>query len=70
MSDNKFKEVKDKVVGGAKEAVGKVTDNEKLEIEGKLQKGVGKARGVVNDVADEAKDAKDELVEESKKRNK
>jgi uncharacterized protein YjbJ (UPF0337 family) len=70
MSDSKLKEVKDKVVGGAKEAVGKVTDNEKLEIEGKLQKGAGEARGVANDVVDKAKDATGDLVKDSKKENK
>lgn len=66
MGDNKFKEIKDKVVGSAKEVVGKVTDNEKLEVEGKLQKGVGKVREVANDAATDAsevaKAAKDKLV--------
>lgn len=66
MSDNKFKEIKDKVVGSTKEVIGKVTDNEKLETEGKLQQGLGKAREVVkyaaDDVSDAAKIAKDKLV--------
>lgn len=34
---NKIKNVKDKVVGEAKEAIGKVTDNKELEIKGKIQ---------------------------------
>lgn len=36
MSENKLKEMKDKVVGSVKEATGKVTDNEELELKGKL----------------------------------
>jgi uncharacterized protein YjbJ (UPF0337 family) len=34
---NKIKNTKDKVVGEVKEAVGKATDNPKLEIKGKVQ---------------------------------
>ena len=52
MSDNKIKEMKDKVVGKVKEETGKLTGNEELEIEGKIQQGVGKAREVVEDVKD------------------
>lgn len=63
MSENKLKEIKDKVVGSVKEATGKVTDNEELELKGKLQKGVGKAREVAGDVADKAKDVKDDVLD-------
>lgn len=56
---SKLKEVKDKVVGSVKEATGKVTDNKKLEVKGKIQKGKGKAHEVADDVKDKAKDIKD-----------
>jgi len=36
-SKNKLENAKDKVVGEAKEAAGKVTGNEELELKGKIQ---------------------------------
>ncbi|NLC55150.1 MAG: CsbD family protein [Erysipelothrix sp.] len=63
MSENKLKELKDKVVGSVKEATGKVTDNEELELKGKLQKGVGKAREVAGDLTDKAKEVKDDVLD-------
>lgn len=66
MSDNKLKEVKDKVVGSVKEATGKITDNEKLEVEGKIQQGVGEVREAVNDATDKAKTVTDKLVGSAK----
>lgn len=60
MSDNKVKELKDKVVGSVKEGAGKLTDNEELELKGKLQKETGKLRGKVNDAKDAAKDKYDD----------
>lgn len=62
MGGNKYDEVKDKVVGGVKEIAGKVTNNESLELKGKLQKGVGKAREVAGDVVHEMEDVKDKVV--------
>lgn len=59
MSENKMNEMKDKIAGSVKEAAGKVTDNEELEMKGKLQKGLGKAREVAGDVVDEMEDVKD-----------
>lgn len=43
----------DKVKGSTKEAVGKMTDNERLEAEGKADK----AKGHVKDAVEDAKDA-------------
>lgn len=62
MSDNKLKEMKDKVVGSVKEGTGKVLNNEELELKGKLQKGVGEAREGFEDV----KDALEEKLDEAK----
>lgn len=68
MSENKLKEAKDKVVGSVKEATGKITDNEELELKGKLQQGVAKARGVADDVADKAKNVKDDILDSVNKK--
>ncbi len=38
---DKLENIKDNVVGSVKEAVGKVTDNERLEAEGKAQDATG-----------------------------
>lgn len=64
MSDNKIKEMKDKVVGKVKEETGKLTGNEELEIEGKIQQGVGKAREVVEDVKDNVLDKANDIVDD------
>lgn len=47
----------DKTSGAMKDAAGKVTDNKKLQAEGKLDKAKGKARDVVGDVKDSARRA-------------
>jgi len=36
-SKNKIKNAKDKISGEVKEAIGKITDNEQLELQGKIQ---------------------------------
>lgn len=64
MSDNKIKEMKDKVVGKVKEETGKLTGNEELEIKGKIQQGVGKAREVVEDVKDNVLDKANDVVDD------
>jgi uncharacterized protein YjbJ (UPF0337 family) len=38
--------------GTVKEGLGKLTDNEKLEAEGKAEKWAGKAKGAVDDAVD------------------
>ncbi|NBC46779.1 MAG: CsbD family protein [Gammaproteobacteria bacterium] len=42
--------------GTVKEATGKMTGNEELELKGKIQKEAGKAQAVVGDVEQEVKD--------------
>ena len=64
MSDNKLKEIKDKVVGKVKEETGKLTDNEELELKGKIQQGVGKAREVAEDVKDDVLDKVNDVVDD------
>ncbi len=42
--------------GAVKEAVGKLTDDTSLEVEGKLQKTAGKAKGVADEIRDDITD--------------
>ena len=71
MSDSKYKlnNAKDKVLGEVKEAIGKVTGNEELELKGKIQssksdlkeKGIKIKKDIVesiNDIIDEKGDKK------------
>lgn len=61
MDKQHVKGAADKVSGSAKEAAGKLTDNKKLEAEGKLDRAKGAARDFVGDVKDSARRAdKDE----------
>ena len=57
MDKEHVKSAADKASGAAKEAAGKMTDNKKLEAEGKLDKAKGEAREFVGDVKDAAKKA-------------
>lgn len=57
MDKEHIKGAADKVSGAAKEAAGKLTGNEKLQAEGKLDKAKGEAREFVGDVKDAAKKA-------------
>jgi len=69
MTDSKYKlnNAKDKVIGEVKEAIGKVTGNEELELKGKIQSSKSdlKEKGGkikediterINDIIDEKKD--------------
>ena len=51
-ASDKIKAAAEELAGKAKEAVGNVTDNEKLVAEGKADQTKGKARGTVEDVKD------------------
>ena len=62
MNDNTYQEMKDKVVGSAKEVTGKVLDDEEMELKGKIQKGIGKAREMAGDVVREVEDVKDKVL--------
>jgi len=73
MTDSKYKlnNAKDKVIGEVKEAVGKVTGNEDLELKGKIQSSKSdlKEKGVkikediterINDIIDEKKNSEND----------
>ena len=49
----------DKMKGNAKEAVGKMTDNEKLEAEGKIDQAKGNMKSAAENAKDGVKDAFD-----------
>ncbi len=55
--DDKFKNAADEAAGRAKEAVGKVTDNDRLENEGKLDQAGANLRQAGENVKDAARDA-------------
>lgn len=57
MDKEHIKGAADKASGATKEAVGKATDNRKLEAEGKLDKAKGAARDFAGDVKDGARRA-------------
>ncbi len=57
MDKQHVKGAADKTSGAAKEAAGKMTDNKKLEADGKLDKAKGAARDFVGDVKDGARRA-------------
>jgi uncharacterized protein YjbJ (UPF0337 family) len=57
MDKEHVKGAADKMAGKAKEAAGKMTDDKKLEAEGKLDKAKGAARDFVGDVKDGARRA-------------
>ena len=50
---------KDEVEGRIKEAAGDLTGDDELQREGKLDQASGKAKDVIEDAADKAKDAVD-----------
>ena len=53
----------DEVKGRVKEAVGDLTDNEKMKREGKSDQAAGKVKGAVDDVKDKIDDAVDAVKE-------
>ena len=55
--ESKFEQAK----GNVKETVGNVTDDDKLEKEGKKDKGSGKAKEVVENAKDKANDVIDKF---------
>jgi uncharacterized protein YjbJ (UPF0337 family) len=57
MDENRIKGTAEQVKGSIKEAVGKVTGNDKLEIEGKADKLAGKAQNEVGKAKDAVRDA-------------
>lgn len=57
MNKNQLKGRLELVVGNAKEAVGKILDDENMEMEGKVRKNVGKVRARFADLKDDIKTA-------------
>jgi uncharacterized protein YjbJ (UPF0337 family) len=51
---------RDRIEGNVKEKAGKLTDDEKLEREGKAQESWGKSKDKARDAWDDGKDAVDE----------
>lgn len=54
-TDDKVGHKAQEVKGGVKEGFGKLTDNERLEAEGKAEKFSGKAKQAADDVVDAVK---------------
>jgi uncharacterized protein YjbJ (UPF0337 family) len=51
----------DKIKGRIKQAVGDLTDDDKLKNEGKVDETAGKAKSAIGKIADKAEDAIDKL---------
>ena len=58
----------DDLKGRAKEAVGDMTDDDRLKREGKADRASGKAKEMVEDVKDKAEDAIDSMKEKLHRR--
>ena len=54
--DDKARHRGEELKGSVKEGWGKLTDNEKLEAEGKVEKWAGKAKGAVDEAVDDLTD--------------
>jgi uncharacterized protein YjbJ (UPF0337 family) len=61
-TDDRTEGLLDQAKGTAKEAWGKVTDNEEVEAEGKLDQATGRVKEGVADVKDAATDVVDDLT--------
>ncbi len=58
----KIESTKDKLVGGVKETVGKVTSNEELELKGKMQSKKGDLEGKATAASDKVNDLKENIA--------
>lgn len=66
----KIKHAKDKVVGEAKEMIGKITDNEELELKGKIQSSKSDLMGKTGEIKENiAGKINNILDKKDKKRN-
>ncbi len=59
--DDKLKNKTDQASGKAKETAGKVTDNERLEVEGRVQHDKAKLADDIDDVKEGAKHTADDV---------
>ncbi|MCM2411316.1 MULTISPECIES: CsbD family protein [unclassified Streptomyces] len=57
---------KDKMAGKAKEAMGKMTGNRRMEAEGKADQAKGKTKGAMGGAKDRAEGVKDSLTPDDK----
>lgn len=61
MSEEKFDAKLEQLSGSAKEVIGKLTGDKEIEVEGLVEKGIGKAKELVEDAKELVEDAKDGL---------
>ncbi|MGV3023627.1 CsbD family protein [Streptococcus suis] len=61
MSEEKFGAKLDQLTSSVKEGLGKLTGDKELEVEGLVEKGLGKAKELVEDAKGFVEDAKDGL---------
>ncbi|MGQ7354656.1 CsbD family protein [Streptococcus suis] len=52
MSEDKFSAKLDQLSGSVKEGLGKLTGDKEIEVEGIVEKGIGKAKELVEDAKD------------------
>jgi uncharacterized protein YjbJ (UPF0337 family) len=57
MTDTRTSGAKNEAKGTVKEVAGKLTGDRSQEVEGKVQKNVGKGQGAIADAADDVRDA-------------
>lgn len=67
-AENKLKAMKDEVVGKVKEETGKVLNKPDLELEGKIQKNVGKGRKMADDALDNIQESYEDLEDTAKEK--
>jgi len=60
-SKNKIKNAKDKISGEIKEVIGKITDNEQLELEGKIQSAASDLKEKTN-IANKVNEIKEDFA--------
>ncbi|MCM0583152.1 CsbD family protein [Weissella diestrammenae] len=60
--EDKVASAKDQTVGKAKEVIGDVSGDEKLEAEGKAQGILGKAKDILGDAKDKVEDAVEDVA--------
>jgi len=75
-SKNKIKNAKDKISGEFKEVIGKITDNEQLELEGKIQSAASDLKektnigNKVNEIKEDFAGKINDIIDKNKKTTK
>jgi len=72
MTDSKYKlnNAKDKVIGEVKEAVGKVTGNEELELKGKIQSSKSDLKEKGGKIKEDIAKGINDIIDENEDKNK